>query len=591
MRRLCALPVILTIVGLIVLAFDASVSYSAIIEGRVYLDANRNGRWDNGETGVPGVLVSDGRRVVATDASGCYRLDSDDARALLWITVPRDQRPTAPFWRWADGRQSENFGLVRHPQSDDFCFIQITDTHIGNAEALRQFAKQTAKLPIPIAFVVNTGDLVRDSMGTDLQEARRLFDRYIEAASAFEQPLFNVPGNHDHAAIGVKTVDRNDPLWGKGLYRHLFGPTHYSWDWGNVHFVALDGTSFPPYEEKLGTEQLAWLKTDLSFQPHDKPLVLFCHQPVVATKNVSGGLNDAEELAGVLQGRNVLGIFCGHLHLTFTSARLGEFSVYQTGSFCGDGGDDPDQWVWGGPNFDGSPQGFRLIQIKNGRLMTAYSNREGHYPLYVSWPITPVMSRPAQSGKIQIEVVAVDFGKPVEVTGRYADQPVPLKLVSREELWSTWKGTVDTSLAYDGDRALHVASRLGDDVSTCEMRYLVLNGRAQPYRADAPAKLTFAAYGVHATEEIFLNDKPLGTVAANTPDKTVVSFDIPSNRLAKVNRVTVRTGGPFWLKPIKLEYKKHFIYDLRYYGAAGHSFNKATSARDRPNDALYFCLP
>jgi hypothetical protein len=179
----------------------------------------------------------------------------------------------------------------------------------------------------------------------------------------------------------------------------------------------------------------------------------------------------------------------------------------------------------------------------------------------------------------------------VEVTGRYADQPVPLKLVSREELWSTWKGTVDTSLAYDGDRALHVASRLGDDVSTCEMRYLVLNGRAQPYRADAPAKLTFAAYGVHATEEIFLNDKPLGTVAANTPDKTVVSFDIPSNRLAKVNRVTVRTGGPFWLKPIKLEYKKHFIYDLRYYGAAGHSFNKATSARDRPNDALYFCLP
>ena len=49
---------------------------------------------------------------------------------------------------------------MRQPQSDDFCFIQITDTHIGNAEALRQFAKQTARLPVPIAFVVNTGDLV-----------------------------------------------------------------------------------------------------------------------------------------------------------------------------------------------------------------------------------------------------------------------------------------------------------------------------------------------------------------------------------------------------------------------------------------------
>ncbi len=275
----------------------------------MYLDANRNGRWDDGEAGVQGVLVSDGRRVVATDASGCYRLDSDDARALLWITVPRDHRPTAKFWRWADGRQPENFGLVRHPQSDDFCFIQITDTHIGNAEALRQFAKQTNKLPILIAFIVNTGDMVRDSMGADLKEARRLFDRYIEAASAFEQPQFNVPGNHDHAAIGVKTVDTKDPLWCKGLYRHLFGPTHYSWDWGNVHFVALDGTSFPPYEEKLGAEQLAWLKADLSFQPHDKPLVLFCHEPVVATKNVSGGLKDAEELASVLQGSQGAGDF------------------------------------------------------------------------------------------------------------------------------------------------------------------------------------------------------------------------------------------------------------------------------------------
>ncbi len=121
------------VVGLIVAVFDTTVSYSAVIEGHVYLDANRNGRWDDGETGVPGVLVSDGRRVVATDASGQYRLDSDDARALLWITVPRDHRPTTSFWRWADGHQPENFGLVRHPQPADFCFIQITDTHIGNS--------------------------------------------------------------------------------------------------------------------------------------------------------------------------------------------------------------------------------------------------------------------------------------------------------------------------------------------------------------------------------------------------------------------------------------------------------------------------
>ena len=173
------------VVSLIVVGLDATVSNGAVLEGRVYLDANRNGRWDDGEPGVPGVLVSDGRRVVATDASGHYRLDSDDARALLWITVPRNHRPATSFWRWADGRQSENFGLVRQPQADDFCFIQVTDTHIGNAEALRLFAKQTSQLPIAIPFVVNTGDLGGDAFFDGPKSPGKIFERYLGAISAF----------------------------------------------------------------------------------------------------------------------------------------------------------------------------------------------------------------------------------------------------------------------------------------------------------------------------------------------------------------------------------------------------------------------
>jgi hypothetical protein len=355
-----------------------------------------------------------------------------------------------------------------------------------------------------------------------------------------------------------------------------------------VHFVALDGTSFPPYEEKLGAVQLAWLKADLSFQPLDIPLVLFCHEPVVATKYVADGLKDSEQLAGVLQGRNVLGLICGHLHLTFAT-RLGKFPVYLTGAFAGGG--DHDEWLWAGPCSDGSPQGFRLIQIKNGQLKTAYSNREGHYPLYVAAPAAPLRSHAAQSGTMEIEVVAVDFGKPVAVTAQYADQSVPLKLVSREELWATWKGTVDTSLAYDGDRVVHVASRLGDDVSTCAVHYLVVNSRAEPYQADAPAKLIFEVRGVHAASEVFFNDQLLGKVAADTPDKTVLSFDIPSERLAKVNRLTVGAGGPLSLKAFKFEYKNHVVSDLRYYRVSGHYFNKVTSASSKSQDAMYFCLP
>jgi hypothetical protein len=121
----------------------------------------------------------------------------------------------------------------------------------------------------------------------------------------------------------------------------------------------------------------------------------------------------------------------------------------------------------------------------------------------------------------------------------------------------------------------------------------VLNGRAQPYRADAPATLTFQVRGIYTAAEILLNGKPLGTVAANTPTKTVLNFPVPSDRLAKVNRVTIRAGGPFYVQSVNLKYKKDVICDPRYYrGWEGHhAVAKATSASSRPEDVLYFCLP
>lgn len=48
---------------------------------------------------------------------------------------------------------------MRQEQSEDFHFLHISDTHIGREDLLREFAGRVAKLPVPIAFVVNTGDL------------------------------------------------------------------------------------------------------------------------------------------------------------------------------------------------------------------------------------------------------------------------------------------------------------------------------------------------------------------------------------------------------------------------------------------------
>lgn len=60
------------------------------LSGRVFDDANRNSRFDEGEAGVPGVSVSNGSEVVQTDAEGRYSVQLQPLPAgFTGAPVPR----------------------------------------------------------------------------------------------------------------------------------------------------------------------------------------------------------------------------------------------------------------------------------------------------------------------------------------------------------------------------------------------------------------------------------------------------------------------------------------------------------------------
>jgi len=75
---------------------------------------------------------------------------------------------------------------VRQEQPEDFFFLQITDTHtnsqIDRADMLREFARRVPKLPIPVAFVVNTGDLDQALDGRLPEQAN--FKGYLSSSFA-----------------------------------------------------------------------------------------------------------------------------------------------------------------------------------------------------------------------------------------------------------------------------------------------------------------------------------------------------------------------------------------------------------------------
>lgn len=567
-----------TLLGCLLLTLWTFVPCSArAAGGSVYLDSNGNGQRDAGEPGVAGVLVSDGAQVAASDGQGRWELHADEPRLLLRISVPRDHAAPAGFWRWAECDANADFPLLRRSQTNEFLFVQITDSHVGRADLVQQLVERFNTFPRPLAFVVNTGDLVGGADTVLPDKAEKQYDAYLSAVAGLKVPLWNLPGNHEHVAFHVKEADTHDPRYGKGLYQQRLGPMHYSWDWGPVHFVALDGTTLP-YKEKLGPRQLAWLAADLGFQPQDKPVVLFCHQPLPS-------LADAEELARLLKGRRVLAAFCGHLHTT-SEARWGEIPVYLTGALSG-------AW-WSSANPDGTPQGFRLVQVAAGELKTAYFNREGaHFPAVVAPLATEVIA-----GQVEFAVNVLDFGQPVEVTARFDRRVADVALARREPLWSTWKGTFDSRQAYDGARRLKVESQLGNTMSWTDMRWLVVNGRPEPFHADAPAELLVQVRAMNADAAVEFNGRALGVIPGRTANETVLKFPVPADRLARLNRVTIRAGiergkdrDDFSAGPIHLEYKGRKLYDLRYPTFHRNALGDARPDRDKPQRDVYFCLP
>lgn len=566
---------LLRLTAVLALVFGSWAAAGAV-SGRVVLDANGDGVAGADETGVPGVLVSDGLTVCATDAQGTYALETPSLPVLLRMSTPRDHRPVGTFWRWSDGSHAEDFLLVAQSQQDGFFFVQATDSHLGRADLFKQLVDRLNQFPVPLAFVINTGDLVGGVDVVPVDKAMEQFSRYQDAISGLQLPLFNLPGNHEHVAFNTKDAAKEDPRYGKGLYRQVFGPMHYSWNWGPYHFLALDGTRLP-YQEKLGDEQLAWLKADLALTPAETPLVLFCHQSLPS-------LRDAGALQELLAGRKVVAALCGHLHETFVRPFAG-FQVYQTGALSG-------SW-WSGANPDGTPQGFALVKLTNGTADYVYTAREGEDSLYVSSPNASEI----RSGTMPIEAVVLDLGRPMETTAAVGGQTVALTCKEKREFSSVWQGQVDTTVVPDGIMTLTVTATRADQPTSATARYLVLNGKEEPYQAAADAVLKMRVRGIDSNDEVWLGDQRLGTIPTGTVNDTELQFPIPAAQLKRVNKVTIRAGGnpenkdDFSVGPIFLSYQGKSIYDLRYVSFARHTIGDNEPKKYPAERDLYFCLP
>lgn len=281
---------------------------------------------------------------------------------------------------WPDSRWLAAGGSESKP-AGSFDFVFFTDTHIQpELDAAHGCAMAFAKIEAAKAdFAICGGDLVYDVLAVRHPRADMLFDLYQRVEGTLKIPLYHTIGNHDLFGVLSKSgVEPSDPGYGKKMYEDRIGArTYYSFDHKGYHFIVLDSiwpTADRFWEGRIDETQLHWLSDDLSrIEPH-APVIVITHVPLITGYLAYGPKPDgtprydtvsvanSSDVIALLEGRNVLAVLQGHLHIN----ELVNYKNCQyvcCGAVCGN-------W-WHGPRL-AFPEGYTVVSLRGGKISWQY---------------------------------------------------------------------------------------------------------------------------------------------------------------------------------------------------------------------------
>ena len=300
----------------------------------------------NGQ-GLQGVVVSDGLLCTTTNVNGFYSLKSNLADTKF-VTVSIPSGYTAPtdanglpifYHRVTSAERKANMCVA------DFAFNKIANN--GDRFTLLVGADPQPR-PSNYGFDNNAyhsldccNDLYRDMrekaatitdrnvyglmLGDIVHEAMDLFDNYIAGLKTLNFPMFNVLGNHDNDPTAANDVE------GRRVFEEKLGPTNYSFNIGNIHFVVLDNLIMK-LEGEEGSQKLTgtdhgltdevwqWLQNDLAHVDKSTTLMVAAHSPMTKLRTGGSRTNAAKHFAdytALFAQFAQVHIWSGHTHKTF----------------------------------------------------------------------------------------------------------------------------------------------------------------------------------------------------------------------------------------------------------------------------------
>lgn len=373
------------------------------------LDTLRGTVTDTAGVPLPGVVVSDGYSCVPTDSEGRYRLKRHRDARFVYYTVPdycavpvhaADDSTACFYLPIVDRDTTYDFTLTRLPGGKELRYrmVVIGDPQVTNAyspyyegpddnpvkktdvarftdETMADLRQTLDQLPpdVPV-YGLSMGDDVQYYGGYNdtLETAIR------RALGSSRMTLFSVIGNHDQDGKKVYR-DRWEENW---------GPTDYSFDRGDVHYVCFNNCNFyhgalyySPGE--LTDDQMRWLEQDLSLADSTKKVVLCYHIPFTFGNRPSKGAQPlgleteqghytSSRLSRLLtlldRFEGGYELFCGHTHFALNHEvdYEGRHVMERChAAACGN--------IWqSNVNICGTPNGYYVYSFDRTRLLDSY---------------------------------------------------------------------------------------------------------------------------------------------------------------------------------------------------------------------------
>ena len=376
--------------------------------GCVFEDLDGTGRRGRTSRGIAGVMVSNGRDVVRTDADGRWQLPIVDGDSVFVIKPAHWATPLAPggvpqfsylhqprgspkdiAWRHAGVAEtgplpaSIDFPLVSQIESSRFEVLLFADTQPENGLELSFLRDDiiAGALGSGAAFGINHGDVVFDDLS--------LYPRYLQLLGATGIPWHHCPGNHD-----INSQARDDRS-SRETWKRVFGPRHYAFQHAGATFVLLDNVHYfgdnpgaprsGAYCGLIGERQLQFVRNVLAQVPREHLVVLSMHVPLLTYQDPSKTADNTADrncLLKLLAARPHTVSFSGHMHLTEHHYLTGDGTHSNLGSHhhqvlaAASGG-----W-WGGPRDgrgipsadcpDGSPNGYHILAVDGEHYTTRF---------------------------------------------------------------------------------------------------------------------------------------------------------------------------------------------------------------------------